>query len=452
MLPQGEITAQNELCLIDTGTEVRPFVAELLSHQGMLAHIARGRQFLPFGYNLLTLSELANLLFSVTDEFLLCRERIRTGPEQERAEVHRRMEALLTLHLMLWFGRSLEDCKKLRIAERNSRPTTVLELVPADEIGPAEFRFFAPAPDYAAEEQLPREAIRESQPAISVPDMVGAAALVMAIRDLSPVNGSTVITCKVKDVEREVRALLSELGGGDPRYTMHKIRGFLHRQIIADTHDVVAATMLSGMPCLSANTPLYYSQYNANFLRSLYCRSVQQVLKAVYASAGLKAPIHVVPAASGAAIGARNCLRLDAVKTNLEALLVVLRKRPRKGLQQLVHWHNCLSFWTVQMFLMATGCRAIRNPLKQMGEFESRVGYGALGDKGADDGHMSRLVVLPDLLNRQLQAYKSHCRAISAQLKPHLPLLPAPTAGFFFGWPTVTSFSTRRFGRYTSVQ
>lgn len=428
-LPLGEITAQNELCLIDTGTEVRPFVAELLSHQGMLAHIARGRQFLPFGYNLLTLSELANLLFSVTDEFLLCRERIRTAPAQEQTQIRLRLEALLVIHLMLWFGRPLEDCKKLRIAERNVRPTTALELVPADEAGPAEFRFFAPKPDYSAEEQLPRKAVREYQEAISVPDMVGAASLVMAIRELAPVAGSGVLTCKVKEVEREVRILLNELGGGDPRYTMHKIRSYLHRQIIADTHDVVAATMLSGMPCLSANTPLYYSQYSVNYLRSLYCRSVQQVLTSVYASVGLEAPSNMISTVSGAAVGARNCLRLDAVKCNLEALLVVLRKRPRKSLQQLVHWHNCLSLWTVQMFLMATGCRAIRNPLKKAEEFDTRGGQGALGDKGADDGHMSRLVVLPDLLSRQLQAYKSHCSAICAKL--NLPLQSTSTSGFF---------------------
>ncbi|GLZ27628.1 hypothetical protein Pstu01_42970 [Stutzerimonas stutzeri] len=397
----------------------------------MLAHIARSRQFLPFGYHLLTQYELANLLFGVTDEFLFCRERIRNAPGQEQIQIRRRLEALLVLHLMLWFGRSLEDCKKLRIAERNARPNSVLELVLADEAGPAEFRFFAPTPDYAAEEHLPREAVRASQPTISVPDMVGAAALVMAIRDLSPVSGSAVINCKVKDLEREIRTLLNELGGEDPRYTMHKVRSYLHRQIIADTHDVVAATMLSGMPCLSANTPLYYSQYSINHLRRLYCQSVQRVLAAVYATVGLEAPSAPIPAVSEAAVGARNCLRLDAVKANLEALLVVLRKRPRKGLQQLVHWHNCLSLWTVQMLFMATGCRAIRNPLKQAGVFESRGACGALGDKGADDGHMSRFVVLPDLLKRQLQAYKAHCSAITAQLEPHLPQLPAPTNGFF---------------------
>ena len=158
-LPPGEITAAREICLIDTRGEVRPYVAELLSHEGMLAHIARSRQFLPFGYHLLTQYELANLLFGVTDEFLFCRERIRNAPGQEQIQIRRRLEALLVLHLMLWFGRSLEDCKKLRIAERNARPNSVLELVLADEAGPAEFRFFAPTPDYAAEEHLPRATI-----------------------------------------------------------------------------------------------------------------------------------------------------------------------------------------------------------------------------------------------------------------------------------------------------
>lgn len=429
--PPGEITTESELCLIDTGGEIRPYVAELLSHQGLLAHIARERQFLPFGYHLLTQFELANLLFGVTDEFLICRERVRSGPKQEQTQNRRRMEALLALHLMLWFGRSLGDCKKLRIAERNSRPTTVLELVRAEEEGVAEFRFFAPTPDYAAEEQLPREAVRDTQEAIAVPDLVGAASLVMALQEISGTPGSAVFTCKTEEVKCEVRTLLKELGRGDPRYTIHKIRSYLHRQIIADSHDVVAATILSGMACLSANTPLFYTQYRVDYLRSVYCRSVQNVLAAVYATAGLEAPISEVVNAQHAAIGARNCLRMDAVKANLEALLLVLRKRPRTGLKQLVHWHNCLSLWTVQMFLMATGCRAIRNPLKQVEEFELRGGQGALGDKGADDGHMSRLVVLPDLLRRQLHAYKTHCVAICALLEPHLHLQTHPTAGFF---------------------
>lgn len=268
-LPDGEITAPDELCLIDTGGEVRPYVAELLSHQGILAHIARSRQFLPFGYNLLTLSELANLLFSVTDEFLQCRERFRTAPLPEQIDIRTRMEALLALHLMLWFGRSLEDCKKLQIAERGARQRGAFELIPATGLEHAEFRFLVPTPDYAAEEQLPPGTVRKAGSAVSVPDMVGAAKLVLGVRALASTTGTAVFTRKVKEIESAVRVLLKDLGGGDPRYTVHKIRSYLHRQIITDTHDVVAATMLSGLPCLSANTALYYTQYSANHLRKL---------------------------------------------------------------------------------------------------------------------------------------------------------------------------------------
>jgi len=129
------------------------------------------------------------------------------------------------------------------------------------------------------------------------------------------------------------------------------------------------------------------------------------------------------------AVGARNCLKLSALKNNLEALLAVLRKRPRKDIQELIHWHNCLTLWTILMFLMATACRAIRNPLKAVEEFEQRSGHGALGDKGADDGHMSRLVVMPELLRRQLEAYDAHCCAIRVKFKYGLPAQTPPKDG-----------------------
>ncbi|MBX9754078.1 MAG: site-specific integrase [Pseudomonadaceae bacterium] len=212
---------------------------------------------------------------------------------------------------------------------------------------------------------------------------------------------------------------------------MHKVRSYLHRQIIADSHDVVAASMLSGMPCLSANTPLYYSQYSIKFLRDLYCRSVQQVLIRVYACVGLEAPVYEVPEVMPGAVGARNCLRLETVRLNLSALLKVLRKRPRENVNEVVHWHNCLTLWCVQMYMMATGCRAIRNPLKRLAEFDGVSGCGALGDKGADDGHMSRLVVLPKLLRQQLSAYESHCADIQVFLKTKLSEPVVLRRGFF---------------------
>ncbi len=430
-LPPGELTVPRETCLIDTGDKVRPYVAELLRHQGMLAHIARARQFLPMGYGLLTLPELANLLFGATEEFLGCCEQLRLVPLNEHSLVRLRMEAVLALHLMLWSGRPLEDCKKLRLAEHTARPSTPLELLPAGESGVAEFRFLSPSPDYEADEDLSTDTVRPSQKTVLIPDLVGVSTLVSALRDCFPTPTSAVFTCKIKPLEREVRALLRQLGGEDPRYTIHKLRNFLHRQIVADSHDIVAATMLCGVPCLSANTALYYTQYDVNYLRDLYCRSVGRVLQQIYACAGVEASIPRVPAVSKISVGARNCLRLETVRANLDAMLGVLRKRPRTDLVQLVDWHNCLTLWTVQMFHMGTGCRAIRKPLRLVTEFESRWGHGAISDKGADDEHMSRLVVLSDLLHHQLSAYESHCRVICRQFAAQLPMELPPQGGFF---------------------
>jgi len=158
---------------------------------------------------------------------------------------------------------------------------------------------------------------------------------------------------------------------------------------------------------------------------------VRQVITKIYACVGLEASIAEVPVIASAAVGARNCLKLNAVKANRKAMLEVLRKRPRTGLQELVHWHNCYTLWVVQMFMIATGCRAISNPLKSASEFDSRFWHGALGDKGTDDGHMSRLVALPDIVRRQLQAYEAHCDAIRVVLSAYLSAQQEPKFGFF---------------------
>ncbi|MNG03878.1 hypothetical protein D3C84_869760 [compost metagenome] len=81
--------------------------------------------------------------------------------------------------------------------------------------------------------------------------------------------------------------------------------------------------------------------------------------------------------------------------------------------------------------MMATGCRAIRNPLKPVAEFAAQSRHGALGDKGADDGHMSRMVALPRQLYQQLWAYESHCKAIQALLDTHLADQVVPRGGVF---------------------
>uniref|UniRef100_UPI0022318908 hypothetical protein n=1 Tax=Moraxella catarrhalis TaxID=480 RepID=UPI0022318908 len=83
------------------------------------------------------------------------------------------------------------------------------------------------------------------------------------------------------------------------------------------------------------------------------------------------------------------------IEGNVSAMAEVLRKKPMGRLSEMLVWHNCYTLWTVQMFMLVTGCRAIRNPLLFIDEFDADLGMGALSDKDSGDRHMSRLSLPP---------------------------------------------------------
>lgn len=84
-----------------------------------------------------------------------------------------------------------------------------------------------------------------------------------------------------------MKAVLHQLGGGDRRFTLNKLQSYLFHQLVSDTHDVAAASMLSGVTMPSAQTPRYYLQLDADYLRQIYVDSLERVLQQVYACAGL---------------------------------------------------------------------------------------------------------------------------------------------------------------------
>ncbi|MBD7976811.1 site-specific integrase [Pseudomonadaceae bacterium Sa2CUA2] len=204
------------------------------------------------------------------------------------------------------------------------------------------------------------------------------------------------------------------MGKGESRFTLSKIRNYLFHQLVIDTHDIAAAGMLSGVRVPSAQTPQYYLQPSANHLRRLYVASLERVLQLVYACAGLAyEPAKVEEIDQEGSVGATHCLLPETISVNVKALASILRKKPSSGLVDQIAWHNAYTLWVVQMFMLSTGCRAIRNPLRYVDEFDPLLGIGAIADKDSGDRHMSRLVCLPAMLHRQLVQYFAHCAAIT---------------------------------------
>ncbi len=415
-LAPGEISPSTEIWVLDDDGCERPYVADLLGQQNVEAHIVRSRQFLPFSYNQLTLVELRNLLFGASDLFHSCLQELSCTKDPARIQL--RMEAIVALHISLWLGQSMTQVVQLSVVDDETDDTDGLALILGDS---ALFSMVVRRPDLAGDDRWQASSgVRLSLLRILLPDLAGSAQLVKQLLKAFPHSANQVFTYQTEQLDAEIKALLLELGEDDRRYTRTKLRSYLFHQIVTDTQDVAAASMLSGVEIPSAQTPRYYLQLDANHLRNIYTTSLVRVLTQVYACAGLAyEPAGLNPDQEGG-LGATHCLLPETIAYNVSAMAAVLRKKANGRLSDMLAWHNCYTLWSVQMFSLITACRAIRNPLMLIDEFDSVLGMGALSDKDADDRHMSRLICMPPMLRRQITNYLEHCASISRQLIGYL--------------------------------
>lgn len=432
-LAPGEISPSTEIWALDDDGCERPYVADILGQQNVEAHIVRSRQFLLFAYNQFTLMELRNLLFGASDLFHACLE----GKSYKRdARIKLRMEAIVALHITLWLGQSITQVVQLSVADDETEEADGLALILGDC---PKFSMVVRRPDLAGDGRWQASSgVRDPLLRILLPDLAGSAQLIKRLLSEFPRSSTQVFTCQAEQLDSEIRALLFELGNGDGRYTRTKLRSYVFHQIVTDTQDVAVASMLSGFEIPSAQTPRYYLQLDANHLRNIYTTSIVRVLTQVYACAGLAyEPADLNPEyPQQGGLGATHCLLPQTIQDNVSAMAAVLRKKVDGRLSDMLAWHNCYTLFTVQMLMLVTGCRAIRNPLMLLDEFDPVLGMGALSDKDGDDRHMSRLIYLPAMLRRQIKNYLEHCSAISRQLIGYLPQDEAgnPWSRGFFLW------------------
>lgn len=410
-LAPGEISPSTEIWVLDDDGCVRPYVADLLGQKNFEWHIVRSRQFLPFSYNQLTLLELRNLLFGASDLFHSCLQELSCTKDPARIQL--RMEAIVALHISLWLGQSTTQVVQLSVVDDEADDADGLALNLGDS---PQFSMVVRRPDLAGDDRWQASSgVRRSLLRILLPDLAGSAQLVKRLLKAFPHSANQVFTYQTEQLDAEIKALLLELGEDDRRYTRTKVRSYLFHQIVSDTQDVAAASMLSGVEIPSTQTPRYYLQLDANHLRKIYMTSMVRVLTQVYACAGLAyEPVDLSPVQQGG-VGATHCLLPETIASNVKAMAAVLRKKASGRLSEMLAWHNCYTLFTVQMFMLATSCRAIRNPLMLLDEFDSVLGMGALSDKDADDRHMSRLICMPLMLRRQITNYFDHCASISRQ-------------------------------------
>lgn len=424
-----ELCAAIELLLLDDGSSARPYFMDRLRAQAILDHIIKSRQFHAFSYLQLTLKELSSLLFGVGDLFGNLLEARATGEQSPALQLQ--MEALLALHLSLWLGQPINLIAEMVIDSSESDWSSPLVFIPE---GKGHFAMVVTRPDLSGDNgDQPEAGIKKDSLHLLVPDLAGSASLIKHLNPAPQLIGGKVFSHTSIELETEARRVLSLLGKGDTRYTLGKLRGFVFLQIVIATQNVAVASMLSGVPELSARVPRYYMQIDGDFLCQTYVEVLAGLLTQIYACAGLEYVAPTVQLSQRGAVGATHCLEPATVSSNVKALTAILGKKPKGGIGELVLWHNCFALWTLEMFWLVTGCRAIRNPLQSLAHFDPVTWMSAMSDKDSADRHMSRLICLPTMVANQLENFYAHCAELNRQLTGYLEPDPAHRwkEGFF---------------------
>ncbi|PWI34739.1 hypothetical protein DI392_00180 [Vibrio albus] len=111
----------------------------------------------------------------------------------------------------------------------------------------------------------------------------------------------------------------------------------------------------------------------------------------------------------------------ESVRQFVAELIVPLtNKSPHDAsisIKSAIDYHNHYTLYTLYMLLNATGYRAVHNPLPSFSLHLKRFGLLGISDKDASKNLAhSRVVVVPEMLTKQLEFYQRHCEVLGSLL------------------------------------
>ncbi len=194
------------------------------------------------------------------------------------------------------------------------------------------------------------------------------------------------------------------------RLTLARISQFQSRQLSATTGDRADAALLTRG---AAGARLYYYSPSINDLSRRY----ESMWNGVYRGMGVP-PVLVLGATVYTEswkeplepyVGSSACPTDQGVAQMVEAMVNRFRSLP-KGPRHEVRMrqvHNSLVAYTCQLILWHTGIRAVTDPV-ELGLYDPLTNMLGVSDKNNDSYYSSRVVWVPPIAQRQINAYLQH--------------------------------------------
>lgn len=408
--------------------------AETRSDIGTLARVAKAKsrhvllanQIFPWEYSGLTIQEVSDFLSTASRDL----RALKDNPEWS-AEDWKQAEAITAATVMFWLGAEVDRLAEIywlrseEVLHSDSSDKYDLTYVGDAARGEGEWCLRAVTPEYRTTPEIQEDQIRAPARYLWLPDLpnLGYFIAIFDARRKPPRKGKYsdhLFISDAADLSVSIKRWLQDRFPNQ-RITVAKLTNYMPRLLSARTGDPTLATLITGNIHRLARVRLFYTATQSKTLVQAYRKVVTDLLLNVYGSLNrpnIYPPERLSPPFRTGVIGGRNCPTYEAVQSMVRRLQADLATAGRYVDQSgFIRFHNLLTLWTLQCFAYATSCRAIVTPLLPLTDVDPTRGLAPLSDKDDEFAHKTRLIWIPDAIQRQMFAYERHLQMVAPQIR-----------------------------------
>lgn len=376
---------------------------EALRLQGMKNSMAMKGQFLPSHKSEMSIWEIGNI-FKYIDKKL------------DQSEINsRELEGVIILALTLLYGRSIEEICKMTIHGKSLCRAPKGGIAYIKNTRCIQISIDGPSYRTSLNNAKEAEAVAVDRSILLVCPPILANAIELHAEFVRPEKmraGYKVFIGLSKQYKRGVDKLVRNLS--ESKMTSVAMRKHIFQKILYESSDVTDAIMVTNQRYGMPESRLHYTTRKKKSLAHTHTMAVYNLIKEIYEEfeqltsdigRWIEGPL---PEQVGY-VGARLTPRKDSVQklvSQLKNKMSLLRADDE------IRFHNAYTAYCVLMLDYATASRAVARKYFFESDMDIESKLMLAWDKNAGDSINSRVVYLPEICIKQIEAYRKHCKLI----------------------------------------
>ena len=409
-LPIDELATGEETYLIDLENIYnKPFAAQYMSAQGEARRSIMNNQLLKGRFSTMTLWEAATLQKLCEDEFQ--HELNRQVPNQFSLRI------IILILVMLWTGSSIAVARNLCICRNETTEVETLTYILSSRQWkfPNNLVYRVNAP---TQEQLNVSYPRSNVSCLD--DIVGIDSFLKKTNWNSYYGNNIFDNLSEADLQYGIDDFLKKLPPGH-RGSESNMSNFLFSLIVNQLdHNVATACLITAATHKLSNALLHYSTLHSGYLSKVYRNTVIAALTAMQKEEPITIPSQGTTSfePNHTYIGSDLCPTTETIQAMVRSLSKNISSTLKaRDMNSLIEYHNNYTTYMILMMSYCLGLRAVNNAFITPDEIDYDSGFTIISDKDNKYGYHSRLVLVPDVLLKQMRYYEKHREHIMTMIE-----------------------------------